>query len=345
MADPSSTRVSIVVPVHNGGDAFVRCLESIAAASPGPIETVVVADGDSDGAWRRAQDFGARVVRIAQAGGPARARNRGAAAARGELLYFVDADVTIPPDALAQVDEAFASDPSLAALIGSYDDAPGADNFLSQYKNLFHHFVHQRSREQASTFWGACGAIRREVFEAVGGFDEGYRRASIEDIELGYRLRRAGHHIRLLKELQVKHLKRWTVRSLLRADVLDRALPWTRLMLREGELLNDLNLSARNRVSVALVFLLLPVSAAGALFPALLLPAGMLGVGLVILNLDLYRFFVSKRGLAFALKCVPWHWLYLLYSGATFSYGLLERVLTRAGSEGGAARTGRREPT
>jgi len=329
MAGSTTSSVSIVIPVHNGGEAFRRCLDSVAAADPGPAELVVVADGDTDGAWRAAEERGARIVRIDVAGGPARARNRGAAATKGDLLLFVDADVTIAPDALAQVEAAFAADPSLAALIGSYDDAPAVPNFLSQYKNLFHHYVHQRASEEASTFWGACGAIRRAALEDVSGFDERYRRPCVEDIELGMRLRRAGYRIKLLKSLQVKHLKRWTLRSLLRADILDRALPWTRLLVREEKLPDDLNLSWRSRASVVLVYLLLPTAAGAILVPALLAPAGLLATGLLLLNLDLYRFFSSKRGFGFALKALPWHWLYLLYSGATFAYGNLEYHLGR----------------
>jgi GT2 family glycosyltransferase len=154
----------------------------------------------------------------------------------------VDADVTIPPDAIGQITAAFRREPDLAAVFGSYDDAPAATNFLPQYKNLFHHYVHQTAREEASTFWGACGAIRREVFLTFGGFDERYRQPSIKDIELGYRLKRAGYRIRLCKALQVKQLKRWGVVSLLKSDFFHRALPWTELILRDRRFINDLNL-------------------------------------------------------------------------------------------------------
>src|SRR5512145_2519208 len=128
--------VALIIPVHNGGEPFRRCLESVTCAVPRPAELIVVADGDSDGSWRVAEEFGAHVIRVSGPKGPAHARNIGARAARSEMLFFVDADVTIPSDAVGRVAALFASEPGLAAAFGSYDDAPAAPNFLSQYKNL-----------------------------------------------------------------------------------------------------------------------------------------------------------------------------------------------------------------
>ena len=315
--------LSVVIPVLNGGDKFRRCLASVAAAVPAPAEIIVVADGDSDGAWRAAEEVGMKVIRLAETGGPARARNAGARAARGDVVVFFDADVVIAPDALAQVADAFAREPGLAAVFGSYDDAPAETNFLSQYKNLFHHFVHQTSATEASTFWAGCGAIRRDLFLALGGFDETYRQPSIEDIELGYRLRRAGHVIRLRRSLQVKHLKRWTIRSLLRADVLLRAVPWTELILRDGRFCNDLNLTWAARAAVVLAYLGL-IELVGAIWwPWLLVLAGASLGAMLALHRELLRFFLMKRGPGFALAAAPWLWLYDLYSGLGFVLGLL----------------------
>ncbi|HAJ62032.1 MAG TPA: glycosyl transferase [Cyanobacteria bacterium UBA8543] len=318
---PSQLTISVIIPVHNGGDSFRRCLSSLAQAVPAPLEVIVVADGDSDGSWHVAEEFGAKVLKIPTCGGPARARNLGAGAAQGDILFFVDADVAICPDAISQVISAFKREPDLAALIGSYDDAPGESNFLSQYKNLFHHYTHQTAFEEASTFWGACGAIRREVFLSMGGLDENYRRPCIEDIELGYRLKREGYRIRLCKDLQVKHLKHWGPISLLRAEIFYRAIPWTELILRDRHFINDLNLSFSNRLSVALTFGLI-----GALFAALWLPgflavAGVLNVFLLAINAPVYRFFLDKRGFWFTLQVIPWHWLYFFYSGLAFLVG------------------------
>ena len=323
----SSIDIAIVIPVYNGGDSFRQCLASIQESLRPPDEVVVVSDGDTDGSWKVAEEFGAKVLRLPHPGGPARARNVGAEAVQGDIVFFVDADVTLHPKTLSLVEQRFQQEPDLTALIGSYDDAPGASNFLSQYKNLFHHYTHQVSSEAASTFWGACGAIRRSAFQALGGFDESYRKPCIEDIELGYRLKRAGYSIRLCKDIQVKHLKRWEPISLLRAEIFYRALPWVELLLRERRLDADLNLSHSNRLSVVCAFAFISSFAASVLFPWLLIAAGVCALALLLINLDVYRFFYRQRGFLFTLRVIPWHWFYFLYGGAAFAYGTLKHYL------------------
>ncbi len=314
--------ISVITPVHNGGENFRRSLSSLLKAKPPPDEMIVVADGDTDGSSLLAEECGATVLRLPGRNGPAQARNSGARKARGNILFFVDADIAIPSDAMEQIASIFGQDPELSALFGSYDDEPGATDFLSQYKNLFHHYVHQSAREEASTFWGACGAIRRGTFISLGGFNEHYRRPSIEDIELGYRLKQAGFRIRLCKTLQVKHLKQWNVMSLLKSDFFDRALPWTELIFRDHIFMSDLNLRLSSRFSVLLTYLLLGALIGGAWRPELFAVAAVLFLSLLIMNRPLYRFFHSKRGFWFTIKSIPWHWFYYFYSGLAFAIGL-----------------------
>jgi GT2 family glycosyltransferase len=318
---PEPADVSVIVPVHRGGDAFRRCLAALAAADPPPAELIVVVDGGGEADVALARAFGARLIVRECASGPAAARNLGARAARGSILFFVDADVVVPPDAIARVAAAFCDHPQITALMGSYDDAPGDPGFLSQYKNLLHHFTHQHGREETFTFWGACGAIRREVFLAAGGFDERYRTPSVEDMELGYRLAGAGYKLRLDKALQVKHLKRWEPGNLLRTDIFGRALPWTELIHRHGTLTNDLNLGISSRLSVVAVFCLLGALLIAPRWPRTLPVAPALATTLLALNAPLYRFFLRKRGLVFTLRALPWHWLYFAYSGLAFAFG------------------------
>lgn len=325
---PPAQRISIVIPVHNAGEDFRHCLENIAGSATPPHEIIVVADGESDGSWRAAGEFGATLLRVPESRGPAHARNLGAGVATGDILLFIDSDVAVPRDAVSLVAETFLDDPELAALFGSYDEEPFAGNFLSQYKNLFHHYVHQTANEEASTFWSGCGAVRRGIFQELSGFNEEYSRPSIEDIELGYRLKKAGYRIRLLKGLKVKHLKRWGVVSLLRADILYRALPWSQLILREGSMLNDLNLKISTRASVVAVCLLILSLLLAVYLPLTLLLAASCILVLFALNLDLYRFFKGKRGLLFAVMTVPWNWLYHFYSGLAFTIAFARHRLS-----------------
>lgn len=323
MVASTELTISVIIPVHNGGESFRQCLSSLAKSAIFPSEVIVVSDADTDGSWLVAQEFGAKVIRMSVNGGPAKARNLGANVATSDILYFIDADVVISPSAISQVKKAFEEDSKLAALIGSYDDEPGASNFLSQYKNLFHHYNHQIASEEAFTFWGACGAIRREVYLSLGGFDESYRRPSIEDIELGYRIKGAGYQIKLFKDLHVKHLKHWGFVSLLKAEIFYRALPWTELILRQRQLDNDLNLGVSSRLSIILTYGILTSLILAFWWSKFLVLTAVLSLIMLWLNFAVYRFFYTKRGLAFALRVIPWHWFYYFYGGLAFGVGTI----------------------
>ena len=348
--------ISVVVPVRNDPAHLRACLTALLASRPAPGEVIVVDDASTDDSAAVASALGARVLRLERRAGPAAARNHGAEAARGDHVFFVDADVRVHPETVGQVAAAFAADPALDALFGSYDLTPGETNFLSQYKNLFHHFVHQQAAREASTFWSGCGAIKRALFLEMGGFDTAYDRPCIEDIELGARLRRAGRRIALVKEIQASHLKRWTLPGILRSDVWDRGVPWTELILREGRLPDDLNLKLSQRLSTVLAYALaaallaaLAAVAAPAISPgsaAAALVARPFGLGpgawsavaaallafLVAVNHRFYSFFARERGLLFAVRVLPLHVLYYLYSGLALVIGAVRHVCkTRRG--------------
>ena len=316
-----SVHASIIVPVYNNARDLDTCLTAlIATACPGS-EIIVVDDGSTDDTPTVAAQKGVRVLGLVKNAGPAAARNYGARHAQGDILFFVDADVVVQPGVVCRVAQAFEEHPDLAAVFGSYDACPRARGVVSQYRNLLHHFVHQQGHPAASTFWAGCGAIRRAVFQKMGGFDERrFPRPSIEDIELGYRLRGAGYRILLDKTLQGTHLKRWTLWSLIRTDIACRAIPWSRLMIERRNAPNDLNLKREQRLSVLLVglasvFLLLAI-----FHLAFLALSTTALLGILILNRTLYAFFAQQRGLVFASICLLLHLLYYLYSGLSYAY-------------------------
>lgn len=335
-------RLSVIIPVYNARAFLDRCLGALQRSTFTDYECIVVDDASTDDTRAIAANHGVRVIALGENGGPARARNHAARQAHGEIVVFIDADVCVHPDTLARIDAHFREAPAADAVMGSYDDTPADPSFVSQYKNLFHHYVHQQSRTNAWTFWAGCGAVRREVFLRFGGFDESYRRPCIEDIELGFRLHAAGHRIDLDPTIQVTHLKRWTLLNLMRTDVRDRGVPWFILMMRHRTMPPDLNVTLAHRVSVGLVGLLLLASALALLLPlagvwdwrqTLLAYVPMLSLGaaaLIVLNQKFYAFYVRKRGLAFALGTVPLHWLYYAYCGVSVLLGIGSVLWERA---------------
>lgn len=324
-----------MIPVHQSAALLDNGLSRLMAGTARPTECIVVDDGSTDDSAQVARRHGATVLATEERRGPAHARNLGARAARGEILLFLDADVRPAPETVERVGATFRDDPRLEALIGSYDDEPSSPGFASQYKNLLHCFVHQSAKRTASTFWSGCGAIRREVFLDIGGFDESYNRPAIEDIELGYRLVAEGKRIALDPKLTVKHLKTWTLSSLIRCDIFDRAIPWTELIWRDRLMPDDLNLKLSQRVCVALVSLLLLASLAIPAFAitsesrattGILLLASfgtvlIATLSVVALNHRFFAFLARKRGMRFAAGAVPMQMGYHLYSGVAFVVG------------------------
>ncbi len=312
-------QISVIIPVFNGGSTFGRCLAALWKSDYSDWECIVVDDGSTDNSVEIAQQFGARVVCSKRPkSGPAIARNLGAKSAQGDILFFIDADVLVKTETLSKVADVLGKADVPAACIGSYDDYPTEGNFLSQYRNLLHHFTHQTANEEATTFWTGCGAIRRQVFEEMEGFSTNFPRPSIEDIEFGYRLKAQGYRISMAKHIQVSHMKRWTAVNLLLTDIRERAIPWAKLILTEGAILNDLNLSMSQRLSSAVALLGAITLLLSPIFPEALYLVGLTAVLLLIINRAFYRFLQNKRGFAFMLQTLPWHWLYFIYSGLSF---------------------------
>ena len=315
-AESQVPALSAIVPARNAASTLARCLDAIVAQRTDDTEIIVVDDGSTDETSAIASRYDVRLLKLPRNMGPSAARNRGAEMARAPVLFFLDADVALAPGALARA-KALMSSGEVGAIIGSYDDSPAAESTISRFKNLAHHHFHQRSRSDTTTFWGACGLVRRETFLSLGGFDE--RRFHIEDVELGYRMTTHGIRIVLEPELQVKHLKRWTLRSLLTTDIWGRAIPWTLLWLEGRDLPPDLNFSTDQRIAAVVALAMAIVTPVAVFRPQLLMLLAIL-VGVAIwLNRDLYRLLFKSGGFWLLINGFLLQELYYLYS--IFSVG------------------------
>ncbi|HEY2863538.1 MAG TPA: glycosyltransferase [Casimicrobiaceae bacterium] len=309
------------MPVYNGGATLRQSIAPLLAMRRnGEIEQIIVVDDGSDDDTA-AIATALEVTVLASGGrlGPGGARNVGSRAATGDVLWFVDADVVVHADG-ARVLAAALRATGAAAVFGSYDDEPPAPNFLSQYKNLVHRYHHIRAKGEVDTFWAGCGAIRKDVFVEAGGFDaDKYPYSSIEDIELGMRLRRRGLRIDAEPALLATHLKVWRLRNLLHTEVFRRAVPWSRLIVANDGWSDSLNTGVAERLRALL--------AVGCLSALLLAAVGIVPLWLAatalaaiaVANAPLFRFFQSRRGILFAIGGVLYHQLYYLYSAAAYA--------------------------
>jgi hypothetical protein len=289
--------LSVIVPATDDPPSLQRCLDALA---------------------RSDEPHAVEVVRAPCRAGPAAARNAGVARTAGEVVVFVDSDVEVHPDALRRLRERLDGDPLLAAVFGCYDDRPRARQTISRFRNLLHHHVHVSSPGEAQTFWAGLGAIRREAFDAVGGFDaQRFGRPSIEDVELGLRLRAAGRRIALDPAIRGTHLKRWTLRSMLRTDLADRGAPWVALALERRCAGTALNLSWRQRAAAAAAV----ATVAGLALGRPRVAAAAL-LAMISANMSFYALLGRRGGTRLALAGVPLHLLHHLTAALSVPVGV-----------------------
>src|SRR5262249_48838960 len=146
----------------------------------------------------------------------------------------------------------------------------------------------------AETFWTGLGAVRRSAFQRVGGFQSGH--PAISDIAFGLALSDAGFRICLDRKLLCKHLKPWTLRTMVGTDVFLRAVPWSLMILSRGRLTNDLNTSMLNRLGVAFANLTLAFALASLLIPSLTIPAVLAFLSTLLTNTPVLNQFLKARG-------------------------------------------------
>jgi GT2 family glycosyltransferase len=289
-------RLAAIVPATDRPTTLSACVAAIRSAEDPPEELIVVEEPAGVGA--------------------AAARNAGVRESTCEILVFVDADVAVHADAFARIRARFEADPTLSAVFGSYDDEPAAPGFVSVFRNLLHHHVHQSSPGPATTFWTGLGAVRRDAFDSVRGLDEDLD--WLEDVDLGMRLSAQGSAIALDPEIQGTHLKRWSLWSMLKTDFIGRGIPWVVLLLRHRKTSNALNLGWAHRASAASSLV-----AAGALAKRRFGLAALAATAFVALNRSFHGSLLRRFGFGRAATGVGLHALHHLVGIASVPAGVI----------------------
>jgi glycosyltransferase involved in cell wall biosynthesis len=300
------TTLTAVIPATDRPPTLARAVAAIERAASAPEELIVVD----------------RPSHLS----PAAARNLGSRQASGDVLVFVDADVEVQRDAFVRIRSAFENDADLAAVFGSYDDDPGAPGLVSDFRNLLHHYVHHQGAGAATTFWAGLGAVRRDVFLELDGFDEErFPQPSVEDIDLGSRLHANGRRIVLDPRIQGKHLKQWTLSSMAETDLLRRGVPWLRLVLEGRSRSTALNLGWSHRIGTGASLLIF----VGLLRRNSWLVGSML-VLLIVLERRFYLLLLRRRGVTLAAVGMPLHVVHRLTSAAAVPIAVTTHLVAKA---------------
>jgi GT2 family glycosyltransferase len=335
--DPECTtapRISVVMPVYNAERLLGECLAALRASTGVRAEILVVDDSSTDGSRAIAEAHGCRVIASGGRLGPAGARNRGAAEARGDIVFFVDSDVIVRPDTLAALARVFDDEPSLDGVVAVQAPAMRFRNLCSRYKNLWMYYTYARRAGQAvPLFYTTAAAIRRQAFVGAGGFDLNYTNPNVEDTDFGQKLARLGYDVRVLTDLEVEHVKGYDLAGLLRTDFL-RSMSLARLKLRKraGTIAaNDTSVPTGYIASVPLAGLTAVALVVGAVTGnAALVAAGLFGVmAIFVLNVAFLRLLGRHGGTRTCVLGSGLLLIELLAAGAGSAYGVATFIAGR----------------
>lgn len=317
---------TVIVPNYNHAKSLPLCLAAIRRQTYEPLEVIVVDDCSTDDSVRIAESAGVTVISTQANGGPATARNLGAAAASGEFLFFVDSDGALAPDAVATAVAMLRADPGLGAVCGIEDADPlVVDSRVEEYRTLQHHYWSIVSQGEVSFLFSAMFAIRADVFAEIGPFNP--RLHHTEEVDYGHRLStrypvRSTHAIRG----KLDHDERlW---PLLR-KFFHRGRCRVPLYARRRRFARGYETSSRAYSSVAALLAVLTVPVA-AVLPALWwsVPASLLAVSLAC-DARMYRYVLARRGAGFTAFFAGVHLLVNSVIAASMAAGVVQWLCSR----------------
>lgn len=312
-----SLAVSVIIPNYNYARTLGMCIQAVQAQTYPAHEVIVVDDCSTDTSVEVAQSLAVRVVRTPGNGGVAATRNIGAACAGGDVLFFVDSDVALAPDALEKAVALLEANRQLGAVCGIYDPEPLIrDSLVEEYRSLQAHYWRASSEGVVTFGFFSIGAIRADVFAEIGPFNTALKQT--EEIDYGSRLSEK-YDLLLTSLVRGRH------------DDDHELIPLLRKLWRRGRL--RVPLYARRRrfargfetasrawgslaAFAAVVALPLPFVAGTtwAAVPAALLAASVCG------DAGMYRFAHGRRGVTFLLFFAATHFLVnLAIAGGVFT--------------------------
>lgn len=299
------SELSIIIPVYNASASIGKCLTAIYNSTYRDFETIVVDDCSKDESLAIIQRFPARIAVLKKNCGAAKARNLGAKLTQGKIILFIDADIIVHNDTLEKIMHIFQSEPKVKALGVALTKESGSGGFGPSFVALFDYFYLQlwgeeETRRPTSCFFSQCGAVYKDVFNEIGGFDESYKGAGIEEYEFGRRLSLI-YTIWLYRNIEVTHCTQGIINR--SKKLFKRCFPYVPYFLKVKSMeMNDPIINNKEILSTICVLLLTIAFIFSFVFSLLRCPVLIFLSLFLYLNFNFFYFLERERGILFMIN-------------------------------------------
>jgi len=300
--------ISVVIPNHNGEKTIARCLDAALGSKYTKFEVIVVDDCSSDSSTTIINKYPCRLIRLPEHGGASKARNTGARNSKGEMLFFIDGDCLLEPDALAKAAAAYQEEGPGVIIGGTYTWLPFDKRFFSIFQSVYIHYSETKNLKNPDYIATHAMLIAKDLFQKNSGFDEHFM-PILEDVEFSHRLKKNGARLLMDENILVQHIFNFTLAKSMRNGI-RKSKYWSLYSIKNKDLLSDSGTASLEFkfnvfscfINVVLIFMGVLLEAWAFAFPALLLFAGNL-----YLNRYLVRAFYDVRGPFFAIPAVLYY--------------------------------------
>jgi len=283
--------LSIIIPTYNSGEKLLKLLNSIFTSTYKNFEVIVIDDCSTDNTLELIKQFHIRTFKLEKNCGQADARNIGASKAKADILVFLDSDIILKNDALEKIAESF-KDPKINCLKGIYAKEPANKGLFPRYKALFEFFCFKDAKT-FSFFTPSLGAMRKQLFYDVGGFDKDYRH--LEETMLGYKITKK-YPIIVKQDIQANHHFPSFAKCI--KNYFKRGFVWVRFFFKRKKF-DNVGATPSTGISALLT---IPIILSLALFfvhPIFLLTPFLLVLLFILLNAKMYQFIFKETNLLF----------------------------------------------
>jgi glycosyltransferase involved in cell wall biosynthesis len=310
--------VSIIIPNYNYEKTLPKCLEAVRNQTYKNWEIIFVDDGSTDKSVAIATRFGCKILQNPKnSGGPSAPRNHGIRNAHGEILFFLDSDVALYPDAIENTVAEFAKDGTLGSVCGIYAKTPlFRDSLVEEYRVLQGYYWRLSSVGYVTAGFFSLGAVKRQVIDEIGYFNENL--SNTEEVEYGYRLNQK-YRLLLTDKVMGEHDDEDSLRKLVK-KIKERARQRIPFYFHSRKFMKGFETPQRGLAMVfaGLAFLSLPFSfcywPVSVLFPGNFLL-------FMLCDWGQYKFVLKEKGFGFLWFFAGVHWIVTLAAFAGFVSG------------------------